>query len=57
MELNINQFNQTIEIGAETVATACSFCTIMMDDAIKVSDKENIMQIQNIAEIVGDSIE
>ena len=52
-----NSFNQAVDTGAETVATGCSFCTIMMDDAMKVSGKENIMEVKDIAEIIGDSIE
>ena len=55
--INVERFNQATETGADTVATACSFCTIMMDDAMKVTGNENTMKVQDIAEIVSNSIE
>ena len=55
--INVARFNQAIETGAKTVATACSFCTIMMDDAMKVTGNEETMKVKDIAEIVGDSID
>ena len=55
--INVARFNQALDTNAEVVATACSFCTIMMDDAMKVTGKENEVEIQDIAEIVGNSIE
>ena len=54
--VNVERFKQAIDTGAETVATGCSFCTIMMDDAMKVTGKEDVMEVKDIAEIVGDSI-
>tara|TARA_B100001540_G_scaffold311000_1_gene329733 strand:- start:746 stop:2137 length:1392 start_codon:yes stop_codon:yes gene_type:complete len=55
--VNVERFEQAVETGADTVATGCSFCTIMMDDAMKVTGKEEAMQVKDIAEIVGDSID
>jgi len=55
--VNVERFEQAVETGADTVATGCSFCTIMMDDAMKVTGKEETMQVKDIAEIVGDSID
>ncbi|MAR30139.1 MAG: hypothetical protein CMG24_04315 [Candidatus Marinimicrobia bacterium] len=55
--VNVERFEQAVETGADTVATGCSFCTIMMDDAMKVTGKEETMQVKDIAEIVGESID
>ena len=55
--VNVERFNQAVDTGAETVATGCSFCTIMMDDAMKVTGKEETMKVKDIAEIVSESIE
>ncbi|MAP62134.1 MAG: hypothetical protein CMF82_04190, partial [Candidatus Marinimicrobia bacterium] len=55
--VNVERFEQAVKTGADTVATGCSFCTIMMDDAMKVTGKEETMQVKDIAEIVGDSID
>jgi len=54
--INVNRFNQAIETGAKTVATACSFCTIMMDDAMKVTGNEDTMKVKDISEIVSEAI-
>ena len=55
--ININRFEQAMDTGADTVATGCSFCMIMMDDAMKVTGNEETMKVKDIAEIVGDSID
>ena len=55
--INIKRFNQAIETEADTVATACSFCAIMMEDAKNVTGNENKMKTMDIAELVADSID
>lgn len=54
--INIIRFREAFETGAKTIATACSFCLFMMDDAVKVEEKEDTVQIQDIAEIVANNI-
>ena len=51
--INHVRFQEAIDSGVETVATACSFCTIMMDDAMKVKGKEDSMKVLDIAEMVA----
>jgi Fe-S oxidoreductase len=55
--INVTRFEQAMETGAETVATACSFCAIMMDDAMKVKGQEEKMQILDVAELVAKGID
>ena len=55
--INIKRFNQAVETEADTVATACSFCAIMMEDAKNVTGNEKTMKTLDIAELVADSIE
>ena len=55
--INVTRFEQAMETGAETVATACSFCAIMMDDAMKVKGQEEKMKILDVAELVAKGIE
>ena len=54
--VNLARFDQAIETGAETVATACSFCLIMMDDAVKVRGKEGAVAVKDIAELVAEGL-
>ncbi|MCK4904109.1 MAG: (Fe-S)-binding protein, partial [Candidatus Marinimicrobia bacterium] len=51
--INNVRFQEAIDTGIDVVATACSFCTIMMDDAMKLKGKENSMQVFDIAEMVA----
>jgi len=54
--INLKRFDEVYTTGADGVATACSFCTIMMDDAMKVRGKENEFYVKDLAELVADSI-
>ena len=54
--VNVTRMEQIIDSGADKVATACSFCVIMMDDAMKVKGKENEMKVQDIAEIIAERL-
>ena len=54
--INNLRFQEAIETGVDIVATACSFCTIMMDDAMKVKGKEDSMQVLDIAEMVAGAL-
>ncbi|MFQ6609647.1 MAG: (Fe-S)-binding protein [Fidelibacterota bacterium] len=54
--MNINRFDEAIKTGADSVVTSCSFCLIMMDDAMRVQGKEKDIEIFDIAEIVNSCI-
>jgi Fe-S oxidoreductase len=41
-----------LETGAEVLATACPFCLINFEDAIRVLDKENAIVVKDISEIM-----
>jgi len=54
--VNFNRFDQAVEIDADTIVTACAFCMIMLDDARKVRDKEESVQVKDIAELVVENL-
>ncbi len=54
--INNVRFQEAIDTGIDVVATACSFCTIMMDDAMKLKGKEDTMQVLDIAEMVASAL-
>ncbi|MBA7601942.1 MAG: 4Fe-4S dicluster domain-containing protein [Calditrichaeota bacterium] len=54
--VNFNRFDQAGEVGADTIVTACAFCMIMLDDARKVRDKEERVQVKDIAELVVENL-
>jgi Fe-S oxidoreductase len=55
--MNTARFQEAVDTGAETVVTACSFCAITMDDAMKVEGKEDSMQVKDVAELVAGTID
>ena len=51
--INKNRFNQAVETKTKTVAAACNFCNIMLEDGMKVTGNDQDMQVLDIAEMVS----
>lgn len=49
--VNANRFSEVQATGADTLAVACPFCMIMLNDARKDANSE--MQVLDIAEIIA----
>ena len=49
----VSRTEQAITTGAKTIATACPFCMIMINDAIKDKNMEEKISVKDIAEIVA----
>jgi Fe-S oxidoreductase/nitrate reductase gamma subunit len=47
---------QAIETGANKIATACPFCMQMMEDGVKLNNKENEIEVKDIAEVIAESL-
>ena len=43
---------EALDIGAEIIATACPFCLLHLEDAVKVLDKEDEIIVKDISEIM-----
>jgi len=54
--VNVVRINQAAETGAKQVATACPFCMQMLEDGAKLTDREESMQIKDIAEFMADNL-
>jgi heterodisulfide reductase subunit D len=54
--VNRERTNEAIETGAGIIAAACPFCNTMMTDGVKVAEKEETVQVLDIAEMVAASI-
>jgi Fe-S oxidoreductase len=48
---------EALETGAGILATACPYCTIMLEDAVKILDAEERIQVRDIAEILFDALQ
>ena len=45
------------EAGAEVIATACPYCTIMLEDGLKALDLEEKIRVMDVAELLFESVE
>ncbi|RCH54211.1 (Fe-S)-binding protein [Mucilaginibacter hurinus] len=50
-DINLERADEIIASGANVVAAACPFCMTMLRDGVKVREKEQAIQVLDIAEI------
>ena len=55
--VNFERAKEAIETGASVIAAACPFCNTMMTDGIKNSNKEEEVQVLDIAELIAASLQ
>lgn len=54
--INVRRVDQAAETGADTIATGCPFCMQMMEDGVKMTDREETLKVRDIAELVADAL-
>ena len=54
--VNWERTNEAIETGASIIAAACPFCNTMMTDGVKVAEKEEQVQVMDVAELIAQSL-
>jgi Fe-S oxidoreductase len=54
--VNNNRADEILATGAEAVAVACPFCTIMVTDGVKARNAEEKVQILDVAEVIAKSL-
>ncbi len=54
--INIERTEEAVATGANTIASACPFCMTMLTDGTKAIDKNEEVEIKDIAEIVLENI-
>ncbi len=56
-QINVMRLNEVKQSGAKTVASACPFCTIMLETAKTLDNSNTAPKVQDISEIIFKSIE
>jgi Fe-S oxidoreductase len=51
----ILRVQEALDVGASIIATACPYCTLMLEDAVKVLDLEEKIEIKDVAELLHES--
>lgn len=54
-DINVERTEEALQTGATTVAVACPFCMTMMSDGVKNKEKENKVQVKDLAELIAES--
>ncbi len=54
-EVNIERTEEALKTRADTIAVACPFCMIMMSDGVKNKEKEESVQVRDLAELIAES--
>jgi Fe-S oxidoreductase len=54
--INIERTDEALNTGANVIAAACPFCNTMLTDGVKNREKEEVVEVLDIAEIVAASL-
>ena len=54
--INWERTNEAIDTGAGVIAAACPFCNTMLTDGVKTKEKEESVEVLDIAEMIAMSI-
>jgi Fe-S oxidoreductase len=54
--VNMERTHEALATGADVISTACPFCMIMLDDAVKASGKADEVLVLDIAEVFERSL-
>jgi Fe-S oxidoreductase len=56
VRINLDRTNEAIDTGAKVIAAACPFCNTMLTDGVKVREKEESIEVLDIAEMIAMSM-
>ncbi len=54
--INIKRSEEAIATGASVIVSACPFCNTMLTDGVKLAEKEDSVQVLDVAELVAASL-
>ncbi len=54
-DINVLRTEDAIETNPNIIATGCPYCNTMMTDGVKAKEKEDSVQVMDIAELIANS--
>lgn len=54
-EINVERAEEAIDIKPEIIASGCPFCTNMLTDGVKAKNRENVIKVMDIAEMIANA--
>jgi Fe-S oxidoreductase len=55
--VNMERTNEALSTGADIISTACPFCMIMLDDAVKANGRDEEVSVMDISQVVERSLQ
>jgi len=55
--INHRRLDEALDVGAEVVATACPYCLLMFDDAIRSKGLTDQIQVMDVAEVITEQLD
>jgi Fe-S oxidoreductase len=55
--VNMDRTNEALGTGADIISTACPFCMIMLDDAVKANGRDEEVSVMDISQVVERSLQ
>ena len=55
--INLERTDEAIATGADVVSTACPYCLIMLDDAVKARGREEDVKVLDVAQLLERSMD
>lgn len=56
-DINVERTQEAVDTGASILATGCPFCNTMMTDGVKHQEKEENVQVMDVAEMIANASE
>jgi Fe-S oxidoreductase/TM2 domain-containing membrane protein YozV len=53
--INLDRTDEALSTGADVVSTACPYCKIMIDDAVRARGREQEVRVVDIAQLLDDT--
>jgi len=54
--ININRTDEALSTNADVISTACPYCMIMLDDAVKTRRKEESVSVLDVSQVLEKSL-
>jgi Fe-S oxidoreductase len=55
--VNMDRTHEALETGADIISTACPFCMIMLDDAVKANGRDDDVSVMDISQVFERSLQ
>ena len=54
--INMERTDEALGTGADVVSTACPYCMIMLDDAVRANAREDDVRVLDLSQLVEESL-